>query len=95
MWEALCEVGPGLRPTERTVAVPDVYGNKHHLRVEAGFIGEVDGRHYLPVGLIGVDEARKLALVELPHESDGGANRLWVWLANLHKMEAAKAQASP
>lgn len=95
MWEALCEVGPGLRPSERTVAVPDVYGNKHHLRVEAGFIGEVDGRHYLPVGLIGVDEARKLALVELPHESDGGANRLWVWLANLHKMEAAKAQASP
>lgn len=95
MWEALCEVGPGLRPSERTVAVPDVYGNKHHLRVEAGFIGEVDGRHYLPVGLIGVDEARKLALVELPHESDGGANRLWVWLSNLHKMEAAKAQASP
>ena len=95
MWEALCEVGPGLRPSERTVAVPDVYGNKHHLRVEAGFIGEVEGRHYLPVGLIGVDEARKLALVELPHESDGGANRLWVWLANLHKMQAAKVQTSP
>ncbi|AMV37629.1 hypothetical protein [Planctomyces sp. SH-PL62] len=89
MWEVLCEVGAGLRPSERTVAVPDVYGNRHHLRVEAGFIAEVDGKAYIPVGMIGVDEAKQLALVELPHESDAGINRLWVWQANLHKIEAA------
>lgn len=94
MWEALCEVGPGLRPSERTVAVPDVYGRRHHLRVEEGFIGEADGKHYLPVGLIGVDEAKRLALVELPHESDGGTNRLWVWQDNLHRIEAPRPRPS-
>ncbi|MDG3005159.1 hypothetical protein [Paludisphaera mucosa] len=91
MWEVLCEVSAGLRPTERTVAVPDVYGNRHHLRVEEGFIAEIGGKSYIPVGMIGVDEAKKLALVELPHESDGGANRLWVWQANLHRIAAADA----
>jgi len=86
MWEVLCEVSAGLRPSERTVAVPDVYGNRHHLRVEEGFIAEVEGKPYIPVGLIGVDEAKQLALVELPHESDAGINRLWVWQANLHEI---------
>ncbi|WP_165250611.1 hypothetical protein [Paludisphaera soli] len=91
MWEVLCEVGAGLRPSERTAAVPDVYGDRHHLRVEAGFLAEVDGKSYLPVGLIGVDEAKQLALVELPHESDAGINRLWVRMGNLRKIEPAKA----
>ena len=28
------------------------------------------GRHYLPIGLVGLDDAKGLALIELPHESD-------------------------
>lgn len=47
-------------------------------RVEDGFIEAEAGRHYLPIGLVGLDDAKGLALIELPHESDAGINRLWV-----------------
>ncbi|CAN5874326.1 hypothetical protein BH23PLA1_BH23PLA1_12990 [soil metagenome] len=83
MAQVLCEVSPGLRETERTVAVKDVHGRRQFLRVEEGFLARIEGRPYLPIGVIGIDEARRMALIELPHESDAGVNRLWVYLADL------------
>lgn len=80
MARVVCETTPGLRDSERTVAIRDVQGRRQFLRVEAGFLVAERGRTYLPVGLVGVDEAQRVALVELPHESDAGVNRLWVGL---------------
>lgn len=78
MTQVVCEVSPGLRDSERTASVKDVFNRRLHLRVEDGFIRTEDGRHYLPIGIVGVDDARGLALIELPHESDSGISRLWV-----------------
>lgn len=86
MAQVACEVGAGLRDNERTVAVMDVQGRRQFLRVEAGFLARQDGRSFLPVGLVGVDEAKGMALIELPHESDAGINRLWVHLRELRDL---------
>jgi hypothetical protein len=55
--------------------------------VEEGFVIRERGRTFLPVGLIGVDDARKVALIELPHEADSGANRVWVPLDDVRIQE--------
>ena len=86
MAEVLCEVSPGLRDSERTVAVKDVFNRRHHLRVEEGFITAERGGHYLPIGIVGLDDAKGLALIELPHESDAGINRLWVRWSDLREI---------
>jgi hypothetical protein len=83
MAQVICEVSPGLRESERTVAVRDIRGPRHFLRVEAGYLTSVGTDWYLPIGVVGVDEAKQLALIELPHEADSGANRLWVRLSEL------------
>lgn len=88
MARVLCEVSSGLRPTEKTVAVKDVRGPRQYLRVDDQFVVREGTRTFLPVGLIGVDNARKLALIELPHEADSGANRLWVALDEVQIEEA-------
>jgi hypothetical protein len=74
MAQVICEVSPGLRESEKTVAVKDVFNRCHHLRVEDGFIASEGGRHYLPIGIVGLDDAKGLALVELPHESKSTSN---------------------
>jgi hypothetical protein len=78
MAQVVCQVSSGLRESEKTVAVADVFNRRHHLRVEEGFLGIERGRYYLPIGVVGLDEAKGLALIELPHESDAGISRLWV-----------------
>lgn len=78
MARVLCEVSPGLRESEKTVIVKDVFNRRHHLRVEDGYLTTDGDRHYLPIGVVGVDDAKGLALIELPHESDSGISRLWV-----------------
>jgi len=83
MAQVICEVSAGLRDTEKTAIVKDVLGRKHHLRVEQGYIASEGGRHYLPVGIVGVDVVKGLTLVELPHESDSGISRLWVRQSDL------------
>ena len=83
MAEIPCEVRAGLRDSERTVTVKDVFNRRHHLRVEEGFITAEEGRYYMPIGIVGIDHEKGLALVELPHESDGGINRLWVRRSDL------------
>ena len=86
MARVICEVSSGLRESERTVAVKDVFNRRHHLRVEEGFIEAEGERHYLPIGLVGLDDAKGLALIELPHESDGGISRLWVRQSDLREI---------
>ena len=83
MAQILCEVSPGLRETERTAAVRDVYNRKHFLRVEVGFLSREGDRWYLPIGVVGIDDSKGLALIELPHESDSGTNRLWTRVTEL------------
>ncbi len=83
MAEILCEISPGLRATEKTVAVKDIYGRRQYLRVEEGFLAQVGSQSFLPVGIVGIDDAKAVSLIELPHESDAGVNRLWVRNAEL------------
>jgi hypothetical protein len=89
MAQVICEVSPGLRESERTVAVKDVHGRRQFLRVEEGYLSEMGSQQYLPVGIVGIDEARQLALIELPHESDAGISRLWVRLSDLKDVAEA------
>ena len=61
----------GLRESEKTVAVKmcsiaDTTSRKD------GFIASEEGRDYLPIGIVGLDDAKGLALIELPHQSDAG-----------------------
>ncbi len=91
MAEIPCEVGPGLRDSERTVTVKDIFNRRHHLRVEEGFITAEEGRYYMPIGVVGIDHEKALALVELPHESDGGINRLWVRRSDLRRFSGTMA----
>jgi hypothetical protein len=83
MARVVCEVSSGLRASEKTAAVKDVFSRKHHLRVEEGFIATEGGKHYLPIGIVGLDDRKGLALIELPHESDSGISRLWVRQSDL------------
>ncbi|MCI0462664.1 MAG: hypothetical protein L0Z62_37420 [Gemmataceae bacterium] len=74
------EVSRGLRPSDRNVAVKDVNGNRQYLQVPADFLtpGEKE-KFYITVGVVYQDPKTKAVLIELPHEADSGANRLWVW----------------
>lgn len=83
MAEVQCEVSEGLRPAEATVAVADVHDRRQCLRVERDFLTAVKGQWYLPVGVVYDDRQNPWVLIELPHEADSGANRLWVWRDHL------------
>ena len=78
MAEVICDVTDGLRPEEATVAIEDVDGGQQFLRVEREFLSQRGKKWYLPVGVVGEDPRQKVVLIELPHEADSGANRLWV-----------------
>jgi hypothetical protein len=73
-----CEaIADGLRASEALAIFRDYQGRKHYLRVERDFLSEEAGTSYLPVGVAHVDPRTKLVLIELPHEAETGANRLW------------------
>jgi hypothetical protein len=91
MAHVLCEVSRGLRESERTVAVRDVHGRRQFLRVEADFLTVENGRSYLPVGIVYEDQAKQVILIELPHEADSGAHRLWVRSAEMLEQSRAPA----
>lgn len=80
-----CEISPGLRASEATVAVRSFDGDQQFLRLERDFLNfESDsGRYYLTVGLIQKDPSGKFALIELPQEADSGTSRLWVFVHDL------------
>jgi hypothetical protein len=68
-----------MRPSERTVAVKDVYGRRHFLPADADFLTPgKGGRCYITVGLVHVDRKSKAVLIELQQEAYSGAHRLWV-----------------
>jgi hypothetical protein len=71
-------VADGLRASEALAIFRDYQGRKHYLRVERDFLSQESGSTYLPVGVVHVDPRTKLVLIELPHEAETGANRLWV-----------------
>jgi len=77
MPQVICEVSRGLRDSERTVAVRDTQGRRQFLRVEHDFLTLEKGKHYLPVGIVHISQDKQV-LIELPHEADSGASRLWV-----------------
>jgi hypothetical protein len=86
MAQVVCEtVGRGLRDSERSVSVRDVQNHLQYLTVDADFLSVVGDRHYLPVYVVGQDVAQGMLLIELPLEADSGANRLWVWKANVRE----------
>ncbi len=92
MIQLRCEqVSQGLRDSERTVAVRDVHGRRHYLRVEHEFLTQQGDTCWLPVGKVQQDRERGLTLIELPQEAETGANRLWVHTADL--LESARVSA--
>jgi hypothetical protein len=81
-----CEaVSEGLRASEAVAMFRDYQGRRHFLRVERDFLSEEDGQTYLPIGIVHVDPRTKLVLIELPHEAETGANRLWIKQDQLDK----------
>jgi hypothetical protein len=76
--QLICEISEGLRPSEATVMVTDAQNLRHFLPVDRDLLTSENGRSYLPVGLVHLDETKKLALIELPVEADSGTSRIWV-----------------
>jgi hypothetical protein len=71
-------ISEGLRPSEAVASFFDFHGRKHFIRVERDFLDEGPDGSFLPVGVVHVDPRTKAVLVELPHEAETGANRLWI-----------------
>jgi hypothetical protein len=91
--EVKCTVTSSDLYNTQVVGIPDETGNSHFLRVAQGAVKEFQGQHYLPVGIVEVDESRQRALIQLPYEADSGANRLWIPFSNFraettHKQES-------
>lgn len=72
------EVKRGFRASEVIAYFRDYNGQRHCIRVERDFLSAVDGQSYLPIGVVHVDRRTNLVLIELSHEAETGANRLWV-----------------
>jgi len=71
-------VTDGLRESEALASFVDFHGRTHFIRVERDFLAEQGGKFFLPVGIVHVDPKSKAVLIELPHEAETGANRLWI-----------------
>jgi hypothetical protein len=81
MANLLCDqITDGLRKSEAVASFVDFSGRRHFIRVERDFLG---ARNQLPIGVIHVDQKTKAVLVELPHEAETGANRVWLKPAQL------------
>jgi hypothetical protein len=79
MAKVRCEdVSEGLRASEALASLRDYHGRRHFIRVERDFLSQQDGYSYLPIGIVHADPKTKAVLIELPHEAETGANRLWV-----------------
>ena len=68
----------GLRSSEVVASFVDIHNRTHYIRVERDFLDHEGGVSFLPVGIVHVDPKTKAVLIELPHEAETGANRLWV-----------------
>jgi hypothetical protein len=91
MAQLLCtKVEEGLRPAEATVTIEEYDGRPQYLPVDRELLSHHGRSYYLPVRVMRIDPAGKLALVILPVEADSGANRLWVELSRLRDVEAVE-----
>ncbi len=76
MASIICDqVTDGLRESEAVASFVDFHGRRHFIRVERDFLAE---SNQLPVGVVHLDRKTKAVLVELPHEAETGANRVWI-----------------
>jgi len=75
--EVECEVQDGLLDTQ-VIGVPDEKGNKQFFRLGKGAVTELEGKIYVPVGIVQLDYRARRALIELPQEADSGVRRIWV-----------------
>jgi hypothetical protein len=53
------------------------------LSIQHDFVTHREGQWYLPIGVVGIDRNKRLALIEFPVEADSGAHRIWVPLSSL------------
>ena len=83
----------GLRDSDVIAVVSDYRGNQEQVQVESGFLVNRAGRHFLPVWGLVQDHAGNLAEVELPQESAGGTNRIWVRPEQLFYQQPAEVTA--
>jgi hypothetical protein len=79
------EITEGLRSSEVVAHIIDVRGRRHFIRVERDFLSDEKQGSYLTVGIVNFDPKTHFVLVELPHEAETGANRLWVKEEQLDK----------
>lgn len=68
----------GLRDSEGVAEFEDAKGRRHFIRVERDFLWNDGGTYFLPVVVVDTDSTSGQVLIELPHEAETGANRLWV-----------------
>ncbi len=68
----------GLLYSEAIASFADYHGRTHYIRVEKDFLSKKNGDQFFSIGVVHVDPRTKAVLVELPHEAETGANRLWV-----------------
>jgi hypothetical protein len=87
----LCEVRPGPGTVAVSVGVRDSNNIRTFLSIQADFVTHRQGQAYLPIGVVGVDRDKRLALIEFPVEADSGAHRIWVPLSSLVDWNGAKA----
>ncbi len=88
MAQVLCDaVARGLRESEVIATITDIRGRKHFICVEKDFLVGDNGHLFLPVGLVYEVPAEKAVLVELPHEAETGAGRIWVSRENFREAE--------
>ncbi|OWK45678.1 hypothetical protein [Fimbriiglobus ruber] len=79
MIELRCDkISPGLRASEAIAEFADTTGKVHYIRVERDFLSESNGVYFLPIGMVKLEQNSNRALIELPHEAETGANRIWV-----------------
>jgi hypothetical protein len=76
--EVECDATPSDLYETEVVGVLDETENRHFLRVAQGVVNRLDGKTYLPIGIVEVDRRGGRVLIQLPYEADSGANRLWV-----------------
>lgn len=81
----ICKTSDGLRASEVTVEVRDTDDRPEYLRVHRDFVKVFKDASYLPIGIVYHDRDQDRFLIELPHEADSGANRLWVTSASLYE----------
>ncbi len=87
-----CErISDGLRASEAVAILRDYANRRHFIRVERDFLSEQGDHYYLPIGIVHIDPKTKAVLIELPHEAETGANRLWVTQGQLDEPVEAVA----